>query len=116
MLGNFINPETPYKGLLIFHGTGTGKCVTGNTYVYVNGEIETMREIWEKYKGEIRKQINEGEWSVPITNLQVNSLDNGIIKYDKIEKLYRQKINEEIKIIKLSNGLKNKYLHYHINY
>jgi type I site-specific restriction-modification system R (restriction) subunit len=25
MLGNFINPDTPYKGLLVFHGTGTGK-------------------------------------------------------------------------------------------
>ena len=25
LLANFINPDTPYKGLLIFHGTGTGK-------------------------------------------------------------------------------------------
>ncbi len=25
MLSNFINPETPYYGLLVFHGTGTGK-------------------------------------------------------------------------------------------
>jgi len=25
LLSNFINPDTPYKGLLIFHGTGTGK-------------------------------------------------------------------------------------------
>lgn len=24
-LANFINPDTPFKGLLIFHGTGTGK-------------------------------------------------------------------------------------------
>jgi hypothetical protein len=24
-LTNFINPDTPYKGLLIFHGVGTGK-------------------------------------------------------------------------------------------
>ena len=24
-LANFINPNTPYKGLLIFHGVGTGK-------------------------------------------------------------------------------------------
>jgi superfamily II DNA or RNA helicase len=24
-LANFINPDTPYKGLLIFHGVGTGK-------------------------------------------------------------------------------------------
>ena len=29
MLSNFINPDTPYKGLLIFHGTGTGKTCAG---------------------------------------------------------------------------------------
>lgn len=25
LLSNFINPNTPYKGLLVFHGTGSGK-------------------------------------------------------------------------------------------
>jgi superfamily II DNA or RNA helicase len=25
LLSNFINPDTPYRGLLVFHGTGTGK-------------------------------------------------------------------------------------------
>lgn len=29
MLSNFINPDTPYKGILIFHGTGTGKTCVG---------------------------------------------------------------------------------------
>jgi hypothetical protein len=29
MLSNFINPDTPYKGVLIFHGTGTGKTCVG---------------------------------------------------------------------------------------
>ena len=29
LLSNFINPNTPYRGLLIFHGVGTGKtCVS----------------------------------------------------------------------------------------
>jgi DNA polymerase III delta prime subunit len=28
ILSNLINPETPYKGLLIMHGTGTGKTCT----------------------------------------------------------------------------------------
>ena len=26
MLTNLINPDTPYRGLLIFHGLGSGKC------------------------------------------------------------------------------------------
>ena len=29
MLSNFINPDTPYRGALIFHGTGTGKTCVG---------------------------------------------------------------------------------------
>ena len=29
LLKNFISPETPYKNLLIFHGTGVGKTCTG---------------------------------------------------------------------------------------
>lgn len=29
MLSNFINPDTPYRGLLVFHGTGTGKTCAG---------------------------------------------------------------------------------------
>ena len=28
-LGNFINPDTPYRGVLVMHGTGTGKTCAG---------------------------------------------------------------------------------------
>jgi len=29
MLSNFINPDTPYRGLVVFHGLGTGKTCVG---------------------------------------------------------------------------------------
>lgn len=29
MLSNFINPDTPYKGVLVFHGLGSGKTCVG---------------------------------------------------------------------------------------
>src|SRR5438045_5996250 len=29
MLSNFINPDTPYRGLLVFHGLGSGKTCVG---------------------------------------------------------------------------------------
>jgi superfamily II DNA or RNA helicase len=29
LLGNFINPDTPYRGLIVVHGTGTGKTFAG---------------------------------------------------------------------------------------
>ena len=37
LLSNLINPNTPYKGIIVFHGLGSGKCVNKNTMVYVNG-------------------------------------------------------------------------------
>lgn len=29
LLGNIINPDTPYKGMIVFHGLGTGKTCAG---------------------------------------------------------------------------------------
>ena len=29
LLSNIINPDTPYKGVLVFHGLGTGKTCVG---------------------------------------------------------------------------------------
>ena len=38
-LANFINPNTPYKGLLIFHGVGTGK-----TGTFLIGTLQNIDE------------------------------------------------------------------------
>ena len=32
-LSNYINPDTPYPGVLIFHGTRTGKCIHKDTNI-----------------------------------------------------------------------------------
>lgn len=62
LISNFINPDTPYKGLLIFHGVGTGKtcgayAITENfknilnnkhfekIYILVSGPL--IREQWK---------------------------------------------------------------------
>jgi hypothetical protein len=58
---NFINPDTPYKGMLIFYGTGTGKTCAGITiaenfkamvkkygtkiYILTGGPV--IREVWK---------------------------------------------------------------------
>lgn len=61
-LSNFINPDTPYKGLLIFHGTGTGKTCAAiaiaerfkemvqkyNTKIYVLTPGPLVRENWKQ--------------------------------------------------------------------
>lgn len=43
MLSNFINPDTPYKGLLVFHYPGTGKTCTGVAIA------EKFKPIFQKY-------------------------------------------------------------------
>ncbi len=63
MLSNFINPDTPYKGILLFHNVGTGKTCSGiaiaekfkpmvqkyNTkiHILVNGPL--LKESWKQH-------------------------------------------------------------------
>ena len=57
LLGNIINPDTPYKGMIIFHGLGTGKCVHPKSEISV--KINTYEEkfiiedLWELYSSNI---------------------------------------------------------------
>ena len=44
LLTNFLSPDTPYSGLLIMHGTGTGKTCTAIS-------------IAEQFKDQIKKMI-----------------------------------------------------------
>ena len=103
LVSNFINPNTPYKSLILFHGLGTGKCVEKNTYVQINGIYENAEKIWHKYKTDISYD-GTGEWSEPGKILFVNSLENNKICSKKVVKLYREKINSQIKQITLENG------------
>ena len=62
MMSNFINPDTPYKGVLVFHGLGSGKTCVGvaiaekfkplvmkyNTKIIVLVTGPLMTESWKK--------------------------------------------------------------------
>jgi superfamily II DNA or RNA helicase len=62
LLSNFINPDTPYKGVLIFHGTGVGKTLAGlaigekfkqqvqryGTQIYVLVPGPLLKEQWKE--------------------------------------------------------------------
>ncbi len=63
MLSNFINPDTPYKGILLFHNVGTGKTCSGiaiaekfktmvqkygtKIHILVNGPL--LKENWKQH-------------------------------------------------------------------
>ena len=106
-LSNFINPDTPYRGILIFHGTGTGKCIHPDQNVYLNGCLIKAKDIWKQYSSEILCVDKEnGEWYLPNTKLYVNSYDkcnNKLVKKE-ISYIYREYVKTTIRKIKLNNG------------
>ncbi len=107
LLSNIINPDTPYKGLIIFHGTGTGKCVRGDNLVYANGNVCNFENLWENYNSETTKVDKDGaEWNTPKNEIIVNSFNEETQKITKckVKSLYRQKVSEKLNQITLDNG------------
>jgi len=113
LLKNLMSPNSPYKNLLIVHGTGSGKCVHSETKISIldgfslNSSFEvSIEEIWKKYKTTIIFDNNGGHWSKPKKDIYVKSIDENIntIICGKVKNLYRQKINETMNMLKLANG------------
>ena len=105
MLSNFINPDTPYKGVLIFHGTGTGKCLYGESLVLVNNnKWLKIKDLWNYYKTFIFKEADGSEWSKPFTDLTVKSIDsNNRVVTGKVINLYRELVDTKLYKITLEN-------------
>jgi ribosomal protein L19E len=59
ILSNFLSPDTPYNGLLIMHGTGTGKTCTAIS-------------IAEQFKEQVKKYNTHIYVLVPGTNIKEN--------------------------------------------
>ena len=108
-LSNLINPDTPYRGIMVIHGTGTGKCIRGDELVYINGNLIEIQNVWDEFNSGIKCTDEDGgQWSMSKDELCVNSYNEKTKKViqSKISKLYRQPINEQIREITLTNGLK----------
>jgi len=106
LLSNFINPDTPYKGLLLFHGTGTGKCKRGIDFEYINGDLIKASDVWNKYSTDIIIDNEGGEWSLPSENIIINCYDGSKMISKSISKLYREHIKSYIREIEFENGTK----------
>jgi hypothetical protein len=45
-LRNYISPDTPYNGILVYHGVGSGKCLLKGTPIVMNdGTIKNVEDI-----------------------------------------------------------------------
>lgn len=116
LLSNFMNPDTPYNGLLIFHGVGTGKCTVSDQLVFINGNLIKACDIWDKYHTDIiRRDPDGGEWSEPDEELIVSSYNEktGKIIQRPVKHLYRQPVKEKIREVILENGFSFKITQAH---
>jgi len=108
LLGNIINPDTPYKGMIVFHGLGTGKCVHPESEISVKinttEEKYVIQDLWELYSSNITLDNDNGEWAIPTKNLETLTYNGNYLEYKKISKLYREKVNGFIKIYKLEDN------------
>ena len=113
LLANVINPDTPFKGCVIFHGLGTGKCIGPDSKVYtiINNTVDciAISKLFESYAINIVfDKENCGFWASPITPIYVQSYDNNNHRMvvEKVNRFYREKISQRMKLYRLSN-LKN---------
>ncbi len=132
-LSNFINPNTPYKGLLIFHGVGTGKTGTAisiaenfkdmvikyNTKIYVlvpgpllkeNFKDEIIKFTGEEYMKDLINQLGYVD-ELEENNAKKNALKEAL-QYYKImthRSFYKKVLGEKIKDTRDLDNKKKKY-------
>lgn len=111
LLKNLISPDTPYNNLLVMHSTGSGKCLLPDQRVYANGELIPIEEVWKNNMDPDNTFIDEdpnadGYWSFPKNDIWINTINKTTDKIQRtcVSKLYRQKIDEDIKVVTLDNG------------
>ncbi|AXN90931.1 putative VV D11-like helicase [Namao virus] len=97
LLTNIINPNTPFKGLLVFHGVGTGKCVGPSTLVWTmssNVQIDKIpiKDLWDHKTGLITDIWMFKQWKTLVDPVIVVSHDPVTQKFIFVpcRRIYRQ--------------------------
>lgn len=111
-VADFLAPNTPYDRLLVYHGLGSGKCVHPNSSVTIQDpdfkKINmTIEDIWKLYADELLKTDKDGgEWYTVNNDIYAMSYDTSIKSFfnGRVDKIYRQYVNEEIKRIRTVGG------------
>ena len=92
-------------GACLADDMGLGKCLSGDSLIYVNGSLVEAEKIWSQYS---RKPEFDGEgfWATPNESLTTNSIDEetGKIVQSNIKRLYRQKVHEKMRVIRMEDG------------
>ena len=104
-LSNLINPNTPYKGLLVFHGVGTGK--TGSAISI----CENFKSMTKKYGTKIYilvpGPILKENWKDEIIKFTYNNIindiinKNGIMNKEDLERIKKEKLKDILQNYKI---------------
>ncbi|MEW5857045.1 MAG: SNF2-related protein [Cyanobacteriota bacterium] len=92
-------------GACLADDMGLGKCVSKDTLICVNGMLRTAEEIWKTNAVETEFD-GEGFWAVPTESLLVNAIneETGRIGLAPIRRLYRQRVRETLRTLRLQDG------------
>ncbi len=110
LLSNFINPDTPFRGILMYHGVGTGKCVHPESIIDIVTKKLSIVELWYDNYNSNRIVVDDenGEWLDVSNNLSlyVKSYDDikNKLTLKPILKIYREPFNGYLKKFTLSNN------------
>lgn len=112
-LRDYMQESSPYRGVLIYHGLGSGKCVAPETQIIINGLHDSIEKAWsvlnaEGYHGVVDAQNPNTEWlHIQTRGLITKSFDSdrGVLVEKPINKMYRQHVNEPLRYVRLANGM-----------
>ena len=91
--------------LVISATAGSGKCLSGDSLVAINGCLTPAKEIWDQYHTQEHFD-GEGYTSLPSQPLYVDSFDEAKLQFVRkpILGIYRQQVKEPLRRIELSDG------------
>ncbi len=107
-IGNFINERTPFQSVLLYHGMGSGKCLLPEELLYVNGTLISIQDLYNFCNNGVYViDSDNGIWTEPSYDLYINSYDTNskTIKLEKVKKLYKELIEQDVRKITLENGI-----------
>ena len=98
MVSNFINPSTPYKGLLLFHQIGAGKTcaavsIAENFKNKMNILVVTPASLMGNFYKELRSECTDEEYLLPKDRKILNKLGPNSVKFKETIKKVNNKIN-----------------------
>lgn len=95
--------KTNHRGLGLIHYLGTGKCLDGETLVWLKDGKKKIHQLWD-LEGKIVSTSREEEWK-EIAPLTVYSMKEEQLIEKEVTRIFRQEINELICLLKIDNTL-----------